>query len=75
MGETTTRLGKTEYGWGFDWQSWLAGCGGVVRDEHGNWLVGCSRSIGITSSFVAELWSLRDGLLLCYNLNISSLCC
>ena len=32
-----------------------------------------SKNIGITNSFVAELWGLRDGLLLCSNLNIPSL--
>lgn len=53
--------------------SGLARCGGIVRDEHGDWLAGFSRHIGITTSFVAELWGLRDGLMLCSNLNISFL--
>ena len=51
----------------------LVGCGGVVRDSHGNWVTGFSRHIGITNSFVAEQWGLRDGLLLCSNLNIPAL--
>ncbi|KAL0000246.1 hypothetical protein SO802_019848 [Lithocarpus litseifolius] len=34
---------------------------------------GFSRRIGITTSFVAELWGLRDGLMLCSNLNTSAL--
>ena len=51
----------------------LAGCGGIVRDNHGGWLVGFSRRIGITNSFVAGLWGLRDGLILCCNLNITSI--
>ena len=46
----------------------LAGCGGVVRDSHGDWVTGFSRHIGITNSFVAELWGLRDGLMLCSNI-------
>ena len=50
----------------------IAGCGGVVRDEHGRWVRGFARQIGLTTSFVAELWGLRDGLLMCYNLNIFS---
>ena len=33
----------------------LAGCGGVLLDEHGNWITGFSRSNEITSSFVVEL--------------------
>lgn len=36
------------------------GCGGVVRDEHGGWVAGFARHIGSTSSFVTELWGLRD---------------
>lgn len=51
----------------------LAGCGGVVRDSNGEWVSGFSRLIGTTNSFVAELWGLRDGLILCSNLNIQSL--
>ena len=51
----------------------VASYGGLVRDEHGGWLAGFSRRIGITSSFAVELWELREGLLLCSNLNISSL--
>ncbi|KAK9993042.1 hypothetical protein SO802_022745 [Lithocarpus litseifolius] len=50
-----------------------AGCGGLVRDEHGNWVGGFSRHIGSTNSFIAELWGLREGLLLCCNLSIDSL--
>ena len=44
--------------------SGLAGGGGVIRDEIGNWVVGFSRRIGVTSSFEAELWALRDGLII-----------
>ena len=33
----------------------FAGGGGVVRDEHGNWIVGFSRKIGRTTSYVVEL--------------------
>ena len=51
-----------------------AGCGGVVRDEHGSWVAGFTRHVGATNSFAAELWGLRDGLLLCSSLNISSYC-
>ena len=41
----------------------IAGCGGVVRDKHGRWVRGFTRHIGLTTSFVAELWGLRDGIL------------
>ena len=33
----------------------LAGCGGMIRDDSGQWIVGFSKCIGITSSFVAKL--------------------
>ena len=32
-----------------------AGCGDVVRDDHGNWIAGFARHIGATDSFAAEL--------------------
>ena len=50
-----------------------AGCGGVVRDDRGEWVAGFSRRIGATNSFMAELWGLRDGLILCSNLHLPSL--
>ena len=43
----------------------IAGGGGVVRNEHGKWIVGFLRKIGRTTSYVAEQWALRDGLNLC----------
>ncbi|KAK9999984.1 hypothetical protein SO802_019587 [Lithocarpus litseifolius] len=51
----------------------LAGCGGIARDNQGGWVAGFSRRIGLSNSFVAELWGLRDGLILCCNLNITSI--
>ncbi|KAL0001474.1 hypothetical protein SO802_015255 [Lithocarpus litseifolius] len=49
------------------------GCGRVVRNEDGRWIAGFARRIGVTSSFVAELWGLREGLILCSSLSIHSL--
>ena len=49
------------------------GCGGVVRDEHGGWVVGFASHIGSTNNFVAKLWGLRDRFVLCCNMNISCL--
>lgn len=43
----------------------LAGGGGLIRDDNGDWVVGFARKIGIASSFMAKLWALQDGLLLC----------
>ena len=51
----------------------LAGYGGVIRDDWGHWITGFSKRIGFTNSFEAKLWGLREGLMLCYNLNISCL--
>lgn len=48
-------------------------CGGVVQDELGGWLGGFSSKIGITTSFLAKLWALRDGLILCQNLQLTAL--
>ena len=47
----------------------LAGGGGLLRDKNGSWVGGFARKIGTTSSFTAELWALRDGLLLCRQRN------
>ena len=33
----------------------LARCRGVIRDDSGQWIVGFSKCIGITSSFATEL--------------------
>ena len=40
----------------------LAGAGGLIRRSDGSWVSGFIRNIGITSSFAAELWGVRDGL-------------
>ena len=45
----------------------LIGGGGLIRNEEGGWVVGFAHKIGITTSFLAELWALRDGLNLCVN--------
>ena len=47
----------------------LAGGGGLIRNERGEWIKGYARAIGITTSVAAELWALRDGICLCSALN------
>ena len=47
----------------------IAGGGGLIRDENGEWVTGFARRIGSTNSFLAELWALRDGLQLCLQAN------
>ncbi|MCI06283.1 ribonuclease H protein, partial [Trifolium medium] len=44
-------------------QHGVAGCGGVLRDQH-NWITGFSKYIGTTSAFNAELWGVYSGLCL-----------
>ena len=31
------------------------GCGGIIRDERGQWIMGFSRRIGVANSITAEL--------------------
>ena len=51
----------------------LAGGGGLIRDEEGAWDVGFARNIGISSSFIAELWALRDRLLIYVHRNFNAI--
>lgn len=43
----------------------FAGCGGLIRDHEGNWLVGFTKKLGVCSPFIAELWGLYKGIKLC----------
>lgn len=52
--------------------SGTSGGGGLIRDDRGNWVVGFSRKIGKVNSFLAEIWALRDGLILCNQLNLNA---
>ncbi|MBA0834328.1 hypothetical protein Goarm_006690, partial [Gossypium armourianum] len=36
---------------------------GILRDQHGNWILGFCHFLGRCSVFVAELWRILDGLL------------
>ena len=50
-----------------------AGGGGVIRDHLGHWIKGFSRALGTTNSFIAELWALKDGLIIFKDLGLSNL--
>ena len=50
----------------------LAGGGGLIWDENGEWILGFARNIGITTSFQAKLWALCDGLSLFVDRNFST---
>ncbi|XP_019198174.1 PREDICTED: uncharacterized protein LOC109192001 [Ipomoea nil] len=43
-------------------KSGMASADGTIRDHNGVWIVGFTTKIGITSSFFAELWDLKEGL-------------
>ena len=45
----------------------------MIRDEQGNWVAGYTRRVGRANSFIADAWALRDGLVLCSQLNLSSI--
>ena len=45
--------------------SGLSGCGGLIRDSAGQWVIGFVKSINVNSSIAAKLWALREGLILC----------
>ena len=50
-----------------------AGGGGVIRDHLGNWIKGFGHALRTTNSFMAELWALRDGLIMAKELGIPNL--
>ncbi|XP_050273143.1 uncharacterized protein LOC126716155 [Quercus robur] len=50
-----------------------AGGGSVIRDHDGHWLKGYARPLGCTNSCMAELWALRDGLLIAKEMGINNL--
>ncbi|KAK7820590.1 putative ribonuclease h protein [Quercus suber] len=50
----------------------LSGCGGLLRDCTGQWVVGFAKSINASSSIAAELWALKEGLGLCLDRGISA---
>ena len=52
----------------------LAGGGGLIRDGNGTWLIGFARRIGTATSFLAELWALRDNLRLCLQIQAQAVC-
>jgi ribonuclease HI len=46
----------------------VAGCEGVIRGSHGEWLGGFAKGVGLCSAFVAELWGVFEGVSLAYRL-------
>ena len=46
------------------------GRSGVLRGSNGDWVAGFMRKLGSMSSIMAELWALKDGLLVARQLDI-----
>jgi L1 cell adhesion molecule like protein len=46
----------------------IAGCGGVIRGNEGEWLGGFAKCVGLCCAFVAELWGVVEGLRYAYRL-------
>ncbi|KAJ8762621.1 hypothetical protein K2173_008060 [Erythroxylum novogranatense] len=44
----------------------VAGAGSVIKDTEGRWLDGFVQNIGVATSFVAELWAIKVGLLMAW---------
>ena len=47
--------------------------GGLISDDLCNWVVGFSRKMGSVNSFTAEVWALRDGLMLCHQMKLPAI--
>lgn len=51
----------------------FAGGGGLLCNSIGDWIYGFSHSVGSTSILLAELWALRDGLIMARSLGIQKI--
>ena len=47
-----------------------SGGGGLIQNDKGEWIRGFMRDVGHTTSVVAEVWALRDGIRLCISLKL-----
>ncbi|KAF7826588.1 ribonuclease H [Senna tora] len=48
-----------------------SGCGGVIRDYRGRWILGFARRMGRGSSINAEVWGILTGLQVAWDLGVS----
>ncbi|MCI36758.1 ribonuclease H protein, partial [Trifolium medium] len=51
----------------------VAGCGGVICGNQGEWLGGYAKCVGLCSAFVAELWGVVEGLRYAYRLGFKKI--
>lgn len=54
-------------------ESLTAGCGGLIRDENGCWVLGFHRFLGICSVLMAEAWGLLEGLTLAVKIGVGAI--
>ena len=75
LDEATNGLDEAQLGWiSFgEPRGFVLGVGGLIRNHDGNWVQGYARGLGHTSSFMAELWTLRDGLILAREMGLNNL--
>ena len=45
----------------------------MIREHSDHWIKGYSRALGTTNSFIAELWALRNGLIIAKDLGLNNL--
>ena len=72
MGKAKHGLSQAQYLWVADVASGTTRGEGLIRDDRGNWIMGSTRKIHKANSFLTETWALRDGLLLCNQLNLNA---
>ncbi|KAF7808046.1 ribonuclease H [Senna tora] len=51
-----------------DRSSRKAGCGGIIRDNYGNWIKGFVSNLGYASVLSVEIWGIYHGLVTAWNL-------
>jgi len=51
----------------------IAGCGGVIRDHSGSWIVGFKRVLGSCTVIEAEQWAVYKGLKLAWDLGFKKI--
>ncbi|KAK4252970.1 hypothetical protein QN277_010814 [Acacia crassicarpa] len=54
-------------------QTSKAGCGGLVQDSLGHWIVGFSRRIGLCQPNVTKEWAIAEGLQLAWDLDLKKI--
>ena len=53
--------------------SFRAGCGGVMRDASGKWVVGFTKELGIWQAFSAEVWAILEGLMIAWDMGFKNI--